>query len=888
MITRNATGLIIGAFVLLLLLTGTTLGHCTKSEGGSLTIIEPDGKPSEGCPLEHTSVSAEVSGFVARVSVKQIFHNPRDNKIEAVYTFPLSATGAVDEMLMKVGDRVVKGKIKKREEARRIYNEARQKGHVASLLDQERPNIFTQSVANIMPGEKVEITIKYVEILPYDDGAFKFVFPMVVGPRFIPGAPTGSKGTGWAKDTDQVPDASKITPPVADEGTRAGHDIDLTVKIDAGVPILKVESKLHEVDAQTSGSTATVSLKDKKTIPNKDFVLKYHVAGDKVKSGVLTHRDGKEGFVTVIMIPPKRVKPSQVAPKEMIFVIDCSGSQRGRPLQKAKETMKYVIDNMNPDDTFNIIDFNVNARMLFSEPKKNTPDTRFKAHNYINSLQARGGTWMGPAVEEVCKKPPPENRLRIVTFMTDGYVGNDFEIISLVKRLRGESRWFPFGTGNSVNRFLLDNMARVGGGEVEYILLNSPGEEVAKKFYERIASPVLTDLKVSYEGIKLEDVYPQAVADLWDRKPLVFKARYEQAGKGKIVISGFSGGKPYEQILNVTLPEKEKANPALASLWARAKVDDLMDQDWMGAQSGNPDKTIKDEIVKVALKHRIMTRYTSFVAVDESKVTKGGEPEKVAVPVEMPDGVSREGVFGDKMPTSRRKAGAPGRAGWSHKMEGTAPSGAQQALSRQRLKEGHGVVRGMKQISEVRTDSGKKQPRAVYVKDNYVKKQRPGSGMVPTAPPPPVTVKTKEHETREEEPAALTPADTERDSSADIKDAPQEAGKPERAGESKIEGVRTAALQQKLAPALLEVIKKKGDRPDYTVGTVSVKDGKVTVKVRLSKLDDTILKKLEEAGLKIADKKTANKTVTGTIEIGKLKDLAKLAEVLRIEPLPAG
>ncbi len=221
-------------------------------------------------------------------------------------------------------------------------------------------------------------------------------------------------------------------------------------------------------------------------------------------------------------------------------------------------------------------------------------------------------------------------------------------------------------------------------------------------------------------------------------------------------------------------------------------------------------------------------------------------------------------------------------------MEGTAPSGAQQALSRQRFKEGHGVVRGMKQISEVRTDSGKKQPRAVYVKDNYVKKQRPGSGMVPTAPPPPVTFKTKEHEAREEEPAAQIPADAERDSLTDKKDAPKEVGKSELGGESKDERFQTAALQQKLAPALLEVIRKKGDRSDFTIGTVSVKNGKVAVKVRLSKLDDALLKKLTEIGLKISDKKTANKTVTGTIEVDKLKDLVKLAEVLRIEPLPAG
>lgn len=649
-------------FVTILVMLG---GFCfaeTPGQGG-LTIIEPDGKPGQGCPLEHTAVKAEISGFVARVSVTQQFHNPRQEKIEAVYTFPLSADTAVDEMVMRVGDRTVRGTIKRREEARRVYEDAKNRGRVASLLDQERPNIFTQSVANIMPGEKVAITIQYSEILPYDDAAFKFVFPMVVGPRFIPGRPSGSQGTGWAPDTASVPDASRITPPVTPAGTRAGHDIDVNVSIDAGVPILGIESMLHGVDVQRKGdNAATVTLKSQKEVPNRDFVLKYVVAADEVRSGVLSHKTGKDGYVTVIMIPPKRVTREQVAPREMIFVIDCSGSQYGKPLEKAKDAMRYFIDRMNPLDTFNIIDFNAGSRMLFSEPKPNTPENREKALNYLRTLEARGGTWMGPAVEKVAKMPAPENRLRVVSFMTDGYVGNDFEIVSLVKQLRNSSRWFPFGTGNSVNRFLLDRMARVGGGEVEYILLNSPGEVVAAKFYERIAEPVLTDISLEVKGIELQHMYPQAVSDLWSRKPLVFKARYTKPGTGTITIKGFASGKPYEQTLHVSLPDHESSNPSLSSLWARSKVDDLMDRDWMNIQSGTPVAEIKEEIVQVALEHRIMTQFTSFVAVEETVVTVEGKPTTVAVPVEMPDGVSRERVFGDKDETRANLPAAGVRA----------------------------------------------------------------------------------------------------------------------------------------------------------------------------------------------------------------------------------
>jgi Ca-activated chloride channel homolog len=821
---------------------------------GMLNIIEPDGTSSAGCPLEHTSVKAEISGFVSRVTVTQVFHNPRQDKIEAIYTFPLPGDAAVDDMLMKVGDRVVRGEIKKREEARRIYEQARDRGHVASLLDQERPNIFTQSVANIMPGNKVEITIKYVEMLPYDDGSFKFVFPMVVGPRFIPGQPTGRQGTGWAPDTSQVPDASRITPPVAPEGTRAGHDIDITVSIDAGVPILGLESKLHQVKTdRPAKDKAVVSLQNNKEIPNKDFVLTYLVADNEVRSGLLTHKDGDNGYAAVILIPPKRVKPEQIAPKEMIFVIDRSGSQSGKPLEKAQETMKYVLDHMNADDTFNVIDFGNTANMLFTEPKKNTPEYREKAHRYIDTLRANGGTWMGPAVELVCKTQAPANRLRIVTFMTDGYVGNDFEIISLVEKLRGQSRWFPFGTGNSVNRFLLDQMARVGGGEVEYILLNSPGEEVAKKFYKRISTPVLTDITLDLKDVALDQVFPAAVSDLWDQKPLIFKARYSKAGKGTITLKGFSGGKPYEQTLDVTLPATETANSALCSLWARAKVDSLMAKDWMGLQQGSFKPDIKDEIIQVALAHRIMTQFTSFVAVEETTITVGGKPTTVAVPVEMPDGVSREGVFGDR--ASGVAAGLPAPAvHGAMNAPASAPTGVHSTY--------HSGSAGKR-----------KEQRQVYVKENYVRG-------VPSGPPPAELAKPamprKQSETGRSVPTDSVASLNEADALRQVKD------------ERKKGDDKTAALDQKMAPELLAIL-ERADRPkDFTEGKVTVKDGKTLVQVWLTKSSEEVLKKLKECGLQVSFTATTGKMVIGEIAIHKLADLAKIPEVRLVEPASVG
>jgi Ca-activated chloride channel family protein len=263
-------------------------------------------------------------------------------------------------------------------------------------------------------------------------------------------------------------------------------------------------------------------------------------------------------------------------------------------------------------------------------------------------LKAGGGTYMAEAVRKVASLPAADNRLRVVVFMTAGYVGNDFEVLSLVRELRGTSRWFAFGTGNSVNRYLLDGMAKQGGGEVETVLLNSPGDAVAKRFWERISSPVLTDVRVEFDGLEVVDVYPKDVSDVWAHRPLFVQARYAEAGRGRVVLRGFRQGEPYEQALDVELPERSRAHAALASMWARARVDDLMSRDLRALQSGEFPEALREEVVEVALAHRLLTQFTSFVAVEEKIVNEGGLQRTVTVPVEMPQGVTYEGVFGER------------------------------------------------------------------------------------------------------------------------------------------------------------------------------------------------------------------------------------------------
>lgn len=630
---------------LLLLLPAPGVATEKPVPGGELEII---GATAGVCPLKHTKVDVDIVGFVSRVHVRQVFQNPLDEKIEAVYVFPLPQHAAVDDMVMTVGERKIIGQIKPRDEARSIYEAARQAGHVAGLLDQERPNVFTQSVTNIEPGAEVVVEISYVDLLPYEDGSFEFVFPMVVGPRYMPGEETGKKGSGWSPDTSQVADASKISPPVARPGTRAGHDIDITVFIDAGTDIFDLQSALHdvEIDRKAAG-TVEVSLRHKDEIPNRDFVLRYRTATDDIGDAFVVHEDDRGRFFTLVLQPPRHVRPDRAVPKEMIFVIDRSGSMSGFPIEKAKEAMRHAIEQMNPNDTFNLLSFAGGTGRCFDTPVANTPENRAIALRYLSDLHGGGGTEMMSAIQAALGGPRDPKRVRIVGFMTDGYIGNDFAIIDAVEKHAGTARVFSFGVGNSVNRFLLDGMARAGRGEAEYVLLASQADEAVERFHERIHSPVLTDIEIDWGTLPVTDVYPRRIPDLFSVKPLLIHGRLAGPGSGTLTLRGHTADGAFSRVIEVGEVVEADAHDAVASLWARAAVDDLMQRDLGALQQGRFPKEIEEEITNLGVTFRLMTQFTSFVAVEELTVTVGGEPKTIAVPVDMPDGVDYEGVFGE-------------------------------------------------------------------------------------------------------------------------------------------------------------------------------------------------------------------------------------------------
>ena len=645
-------------FSLFAVLTAALVGlHSQKTAGlvtsaqntvtqGALQVVDPNGVPKAVCPLKHTDVKVQISGFLSRVTVTQEFENPFKEKIEAVYTFPLPQNAAVDDMTMIVGNRTVRGKILRREEAEAVYEAAKNRGQTASLLNQERPNIFTQSVANILPGEQIKIVISYVETLKYEDGSYEFVFPMVVGPRYVPGNASGAQGHGFAPDTDSVPDGSKITPAPAPPGMRAGHDISLDVTLDAGVPIDALDSKTHDIAVERPNDrSAHISLKDLATIPNKDFILRYDVAGKKIEDAVLTHPSGTGGFFTLILQPPERVTVEDVTPKELVFVLDTSGSMSGFPIEKAKETLKLALDNLYPSDTFNLITFSGDEHILFPEPVPATKENLAKAQAFLETRQGGGGTEMMKAIKASMDPSDKQDHIRIVVFMTDGYVGNDLQIIGEVQK-HPNARVFSFGIGNSVNRFLLDNMAKYGRGEVEYVGLNDDGSAAARRMHERIRNPLLTDISVDWNGLAVSDVYPKSIRDLFAAKPVVLTGRYSGNGKGTIRLKGKMSGRDFVREIPVDFSSAE-SHDVLATLWARTRVDDLMSQDFNGVQQGNIKDDVKQSIIQLGLDYRLMTQFTSFVAVEEMIVTDGGKPRRVDVPVEVPEGVNRETAYGD-------------------------------------------------------------------------------------------------------------------------------------------------------------------------------------------------------------------------------------------------
>jgi len=626
---------------------------------GALRVEQPDGSVV-ACPLKHTDVVADISGFIARVKVTQTFHNPFDDKIEAVYVFPLPHGSAVDDMTMVIGDRRIVGIIRKRKEARWIYEYALRRGQTAALLEQERPNIFKQSVGNIGPNQEIKIEISYLDVLEYDMGEYMFHFPMVVGPRYNP--PGFKDGIGAAPVGKAGVSGQKTEIPYVKPGQRTGHDISLSVSLDAGVPVRNMKVTNHKAAIERfDAHLAKVTLSPGDSIPNKDFVLKYKVIGEKPEIALLAYSigQGSDGYFMLMIQPRLDEQLKEAPPREICFLIDVSGSMRGKPTEKVRDTMEEFFKLSKPDDTIQVVTFAGMAKELFDKYVPATKENVKKALNFTRGIRGGGGTNMLEGIKKVVNAPVDPKRVRIVVMLSDGYIGNEDQIIKEVAEKCGDQiRFWTIGIGSSPNLHLIDGVAKQGNGVRQILGLDDDPAELVPEIVDRIHRAQLANIDIDWGRLPVHDIYPMKVPELWAKQPVILFGRYYGSGQDTLTINGTAEGEPISYPVTVALPEAQPLHNVLAQVWARRKIRDLTDQ-----MAGTEVAELVEEITRIALNYSLMSKYTSFVAVDEKDADKitapPAPPRRVVVPVPMPDGVSWEGVFGPEGRELLADAGLP-------------------------------------------------------------------------------------------------------------------------------------------------------------------------------------------------------------------------------------
>ena len=588
--------------------------------------LNSDNPDTDRLPLKSTSVSANISGVIADVLVTQVYKNDGKKPLEAIYIFPASTRAAVYGMKMTIDKRVIEAKIKKRDDARREYEQARDAGKSASLLEQQRPNVFQMNVANIMPGDEIKVELKYTELLVPTDRVYEFVYPTVVGPRYSnQPAASASPAERWVEN------------PYLHQGELSATTFDINVAINAGMPIKDLACTSHKVNAAfSSPSVAKISLDNKDTHGgNRDYILHYRLDGDKIQTGLLLSEGEKENFFILMMQPPKRVTKANMPDREYIFIVDVSGSMYGFPLEISKKLMSNLISNLHSTDKFNVLLFSGGSSLMAEESLPATQENIQKAIYLIEHQQGGGGTELLPALKRGLSLKKPENYARTIVIATDGYVTVEEEVFDLIRNNLGNANMFAFGIGSSVNRHIIEGMAHVGMGEPFIIVKPEEALAKAENFRKLIQSPVLTQVKVDFDGFKTYDVEPVSIPDVLAERPVLVFGKWRGNLKGIIKLSGISGEGKYAETINVENYKPSKDNAALKYLWARHRITILSDYNKLR----NDDKRVK-EVTELGLTYNLLTAYTSFVAVDSEVRNVDGKVTTVQQPLPLPQGVS--------------------------------------------------------------------------------------------------------------------------------------------------------------------------------------------------------------------------------------------------------
>jgi Ca-activated chloride channel family protein len=592
-------------------------------------------------PLKSTHVEATVAGVIADVRVTQIYTNTGSVPLEAVYIFPGSTRAAVHGLTMTIGDRRLEAKIKKREEARRTYEAAKAEGKTTSLLEQQRPNVFQMNVANILPGDEVSVELRYTELLVPTDGVYEFAYPGVVGPRYSNKAAEGA-----------APEDKWVANPYLKKGHTDPMRFDLSVQIAAGLPLQDVACRTHgtKITYKNQSEARIATNSDDETASNHDFICSYRLAGGTIQSGLLLAEGKDENFFLLMVQPPARPQPAQIPPRNFVFVVDVSGSMNGFPLNTAKKLMRDLLATLRPTDTFNIITFAGDNSVFAPASVSATAENIAAAIALLDQQRGGGGTELLSALQKALALTQPENVSRSIAIITDGYVDIEAEAFDLVRTNLNRTNLFAFGIGSSVNRHLIEGLARVGQGEPFIVTGPDTAEPAAAKFRDYIATPVLTRVALDFGRLETYDVEPTAIPDVLAQRPVIVFGKWRGAKSGRITVRGQSGDQPYANTFDLAQATMLPSSDGLAHLWARTRIAQLGDR----VNLKSTDERVA-QITNLGLTYNLLTKYTSFVAVDE--VVRRTTPTLQAVkqPLGLPQGVENTAV-GQEVPTSPEPA----------------------------------------------------------------------------------------------------------------------------------------------------------------------------------------------------------------------------------------
>ena len=593
--------------------------------------VPGEGAEVDRVPLKETSADVTISGVIAKVKVRQVFANEGKKTIEAIYVFPGSTRAAVHGMRMKIGQRVIEATIDRKQAARETYEAAKAEGKRTSLLEQERPNVFTMSVANIGPKETVEVELDYSELLVPEDAVYEFIYPTVVGPRYTGGADPGKDQ--WMAN------------PHLPAGNPEPYKFGIAAHIEGGIPLKDVASPSHGIKVDYPSPTSADIKLTEAGGGNRDFVLRYRLSGEQIESGLLLYPEGQDGgYFALMMEPPRAPKRNQIPAREYIFLLDVSGSMHGFPLDTAKVLMGELLGQLRPTDQFNVALFS-GANFVMS-PSGSLPATPANIEGALGLIQRQrggGGTELIGGLEASYAIPRRSKNLsRTIVVVTDGYVGVEAQAFRLIREHLDEANLFAFGIGSSVNRWLIEGMSRAGMGEPFVVLGPPKAKAQAQRLRAIIEAPVMTEIELAFDGFEVSEMQPapRKIPDLMARRPIVVFGKYRGAPKGTITLTGRSGGeRAIKQTLAVATASTGARNAPLATLWARKWVGTLEDQVALGG-----GKDVEEAITQLGLEHKLLTAYTSFVAVDHQGGKQQGKAETVRQPLPMPQGVPDSAV----------------------------------------------------------------------------------------------------------------------------------------------------------------------------------------------------------------------------------------------------